>query len=180
MTKESVKHKIMIMKYIFFIEEEKAQVFYYHDGEFVQETEQGETRITTNNQFWDWWKNSSSYVSSNQVDFCFIYDHECTILKEDYLIDFHFVNKSSWSERQIEAFFETQIAYTHIKLISPSGKVMQLDKNNKILGENQQRSYFLSIFQVEEFEENQKEISETTGSSFSEYFREKLRQEAKR
>lgn len=117
-------------QYLMLFENNMAEVFYLDSvsdkkPHFERLGREGEKEgFPIEEDFWEWWKDTVSYLKNEPVDFCFLYDREYEVLKTD----FDMIEDSVWDISMIEDFFKNERNYLCVKLIDRSG-------NENIYGE---------------------------------------------
>lgn len=143
----------------------------------------GEESFPIDEKFWDWWKDTVSYIDGEETDFCFICDKHYDIIENVPESETENSRESYWRIEKIAQFLKRRTKLSKIKLITANKDEIPLklwvgDGSEKVLYTNMTFPRNKPVFSEEQYEEidNNKNIEETT---FAKYQRSKLLEDEK-
>lgn len=135
-------------QYLFFLDHGKIAVIYYNSQskrKLNYEPNAGENTFPIKEDFWTWWKNAASYSDGEEVDFCFIYDTEYEILRDEFIRTVNQTKKSCWNRQIIGEFFREMMVYSHVVLYMENGKEWRFDQQNIEFMDNSLRTFYTNL-----------------------------------
>ena len=72
----------MTHTYIFLLDNGKIMIFHAVEDDFEIIPNLGEECFPIDENFWDWWKETVSYIDGEETDLCFIYDKHYDIIED--------------------------------------------------------------------------------------------------